>query len=69
MDVNYYIINNKLNQSKKGNIIMNEFKEIMKTALVVTIIYIIAVLVSLILCDKLSDFKNSNNNQIRIINF
>ena len=38
-------------------------------ALVVTIIYIIAVLVSLILCDKLSDFKNSNNNQIRIINF
>lgn len=36
---------------------MNEFKEIMKTALVVTIIYIIAVLVSLILCDKLSNLK------------
>ena len=34
---------------------MNEFKEIIKTALIVTIIYIIAVLVSLILCDKLSD--------------
>lgn len=48
---------------------MNEFKEIIKTALVVTIIYIIAVLLSLALCDKLSDFKNSNNNQIRIINF
>lgn len=48
---------------------MNEFKEIIKTALIVTIIYISAVLVSLILCDKLSDFKNSNNNQIRIINF
>ena len=48
---------------------MNEFKEIIKTALIVTIIYMIAVLVSLILCDKLSDFKNSNNNQIRIINF
>lgn len=48
---------------------MNEFKEMIKTVLVVTIIYIIAVLVSLILCDKLSDFKNSNNNQIRIINF
>ena len=48
---------------------MSEFKEIIKTALIVTIIYIIAVLVSLILCDKLSDFKNSNNNQIRIINF
>lgn len=48
---------------------MNEFKEIMKTALIVTIIYIIAVLVSLILCDKLSNFKNSNNNQIRIVNF
>lgn len=48
---------------------MNEFKEIIKTALIVTIIYIIAVLISLILCDKLSDFKNSNNNQIRIINF
>ena len=39
--------------------IMNEFKEIMKTALVVTIIYIIAVLVSLILCDKLSDLKDN----------
>lgn len=36
---------------------MNEFKEIVKTALLVTIIYIIAVLVSLILCDKLSDLK------------
>ena len=39
---------------------MNEFKEIIKTALVVTIIYIIAVLVSLILCDKLSDLKDDN---------
>lgn len=48
---------------------MNEFKEMIKTVLVVTIIYLIAVLVSLILCDKLSNFKNSNNNQIRIINF
>ena len=38
---------------------MNEFKEIMKTALVVTIIYIIAVLVSLILSDKLSDLKDN----------
>ena len=38
---------------------MNEFKEIMKTALIVTIIYIIAVLVSLILCDKLSDLKDN----------
>ena len=37
---------------------MNEFKEIMKTALIVTIIYIIAVLASLILCDKLSDLKD-----------
>ena len=63
------LFDSKLDVSKKGNIIMNEFKEIMKTALVVTIIYIIAVLVSLALCDKLSDFKNSNNNQIRIINF
>ena len=36
---------------------MNEFKEIVKTALLVTIIYIIAVLVSLILCYKLSDLK------------
>ena len=63
------LFDSKLDVSKKGKIIMNEFKEIMKTALVVTIIYIIAVLVSLILCDKLSDFKNSNNNQIRIINF
>ena len=63
------MFDSKLDVSKKGNIIMNEFKEIIKTALIVTIIYIIAVLVSLILCDKLSDFKNSNNNQIRIINF
>lgn len=37
---------------------MNEFKEIIKTVLVVTIIYIIAVLASLILCDKLSDLKD-----------
>ena len=36
---------------------MNEFKEIVKTALLVTIIYMVAVLVSLILCDKLSDLK------------
>ena len=49
------LFDSKLDVSKKGNIIMNEFKEIMKTALIVTIIYIIAVLVSLILCDKLSD--------------
>ncbi len=38
---------------------MNEFKEIMKTALVVTMIYIIAVLLSLVLCDKLSDLKDN----------
>ena len=38
---------------------MNEFKEIMKTALVVTIIYIVAVLLSLVLCDKLSDLKDN----------
>ncbi len=38
---------------------MNEFKEIMKTALVVTIIYIIAVLLSLVLCDRLSDLKDN----------
>ena len=43
---------------------MNEFKEIVKTALLVTIIYIIAVLVSLILCDKLSVLKD---NKIMII--
>ena len=52
------MFDSKLDVSKKGKIIMNEFKEIMKTALVVTIIYIIAVLVSLILCDKLSDLKD-----------
>ena len=40
---------------------MNEFKEIVKTALLVTIIYIIAVLLSLVLCDKLSDL---NDNKI-----
>lgn len=38
---------------------MNEFKEIMTTALVVTMIYIIAVLLSLVLCDKLSDLKDN----------
>ncbi len=44
---------------------MNEFKEIMKTALVVTIIYIVAVLLSLVLCDKLSDLKD---NKIMVMN-
>lgn len=38
---------------------MNEFKEIVKTALLVTIIYMVAILVSLILCDKLSDLKDN----------
>lgn|GEM_PF-4614848 len=38
---------------------MNEIKEIMKTALEVTIIYIIAVILSLALCDKLSDLKEN----------
>ena len=53
------MFDSKLDVLKKENIIMNEFKEIMKTALVVTIIYIIAVLLSLILCDKLSDLKDN----------
>ena len=44
---------------------MNEFKKIMKTALVVTIIYIVAVLLSLVLCDKLSDLKD---NKIMVMN-
>lgn len=43
---------------------MNEFKEIMRTAIVVTIIYIIAVLLSLALCDKLNDLKD---NKIMVI--
>ncbi len=43
---------------------MNEFKEIMKTAIVVTIIYIVAVILSLALCDKLSDLKD---NKIMVI--
>ena len=38
---------------------MNEFKEIVKTALLVTTIYIIAVLLSLVLCDKLRDLKDN----------
>jgi len=52
------LFDSKLDVSRGGKI-MNEIKEIMKTALEVTIIYIIAVILSLALCDKLSDLKEN----------